>query len=156
MQVNEYVLRKKGWTSEEIGYVRLKWLKLEKKKDAGQKVLDQFVFWLLVFLALAVNVGVSYAFLPLVAIVQDASIMGVLALTGVAFGFLFSSLLREHDHGHPFREVIAKGIVIVGSLLLLGFTFKGAVTRFDHFLLVVTYIIPFSVPFVVRVKDGTR
>jgi hypothetical protein len=156
MHVNEQVLHKKGWTAEEIGHVRLKFLKLEKEKDGGQRLLDQFIFWLLVFLALATNAGVSYAFLPLIAIISDASIAGILALTGIAFGMLFSSLLREHDHQHPIRAVIACGVLIIGSLLLFGYAFKGAMTDIDHFLLVLAFLGPYAIPFVVKVKHGTR
>ncbi|MFH1916317.1 MAG: hypothetical protein ABIJ21_03565 [Nanoarchaeota archaeon] len=154
MHVNEIRLRQKGWTTEEISHLRLKMRKLEKRQ-AYRPVFDAIIFWLVVLLSICANGVVASVFFPFIFFIQDISIFFAMALLGFIFGWLFATLARDHEHNHPLRHAVGLAIIIIVSLLLIGWIFKGATMPYDRFFLVAIYLLFYGIPFVFpRRKNG--
>ena len=155
MHVNEGRLRQKGWTIEEISRLRLKMRKLEKKQPY-HTVLDGVIFWLIVLFSILANAFVAAIFFPFIFFIDDISIFFAMALLGFIFGWLFATLARDHEYNHPLRHTVGLAIIIVISLLEIGWIFKGAQVPYDRFILIAIYLLFYGIPFIFpRRKNGT-
>jgi hypothetical protein len=149
----EHALQEKGWTTEEIGKVRLAYQKLDNQRTAKHRMIDATIFILLLAFAVTLNATLALLVVPLFFFFPIGFLAVVLVIAGLAFGTLFAYLSKDIRTGHRLFMIVSA----ILSLLAFGLVFKSA-NEIEQMLgnplrntflyaaaYVLCYIIPFSI-----------
>jgi len=156
MFVNEKFLRKKGWTSEEIAHVNVRFRKFEKKKSLLMKVLENVLYWIFLLFTLATNILVSYALIPILLLIHSSIVYLIIGFIAFAFGILFSIVIKDIEHLSRMKHAIFSFLVCTISLFNFGIVIKQAnmisvqLSSYEHnsLLIAIVYVFFFMLPYV--------
>jgi hypothetical protein len=149
--MHEHLLRK-GWSTEEIGQVKVAYQKLEKQRTLKHHVIDWVIFVLLLGFAVTLNATFAILIVPLFFFFPVVFLAVVFIVAGLTFGVLFSFLSKDLRKGHSLFMVCAA----IFSLLAFGLVLKGANEMEqvlgnplrNTFLYAAGYILCFIIPFI--------
>ena len=122
-KLHEERLREAGWTKQEMNHARRVFKNAEKKTHPHIKLLDQWIYWLLLIVGVLGIVAFSLWVLPVLFFLSTFWLVVVLLLIGWCFGMLFTTAIQDIHwlhHGHhglaalllPLVSVLSFGIVV--------------------------------------------
>ena len=154
-------LSEKGWTKEEIEKATQI---LESPEEKGRiifaKKMNPVLYWTTLIVMIIGNMIISVILIPfLIAIESTVTLYSIIALLGLAFGFLFNILLIDIEHIDPRHHVIA-GIFIpvlalINIFIIVNITnaidkaIFGTQVQENAFIVGIVYVIAFVGPYLV-------
>ena len=124
MNINPERLKEKGWSEKEIKHTQKILHKIKRRKHPHHNLLNESIFWGLLFLVISTIIGVSYWISPLFVYSKNSILYSILIIIGLSFGVLFSHIIKDLDHLKAHHHIIisvslpASGIL--GFLTILG------------------------------------
>lgn len=112
-------LAEKGWSKEEIE----KATQIMESPDSKGRIIftrkmNPVLYWVTLIVAIIGNMIISVVLIPfLIAIQSTIALYAIVALLGLAFGFLFNVLLIDIEHIDPRHRVIAGIFIPVLALI---------------------------------------
>jgi uncharacterized membrane protein len=147
-------LRKRGWKEQHIARTLDILENAEKKKQPLVRVLDNLLYWLALFLVLAVNIVIFIGILPVIVEVPQWLVILIVSVMGLCFGFFMDIILRDINLTR--KHYVFAGFLI--SLIAIATVFVvmeiakyiareiGIIIKTNPLLMVFFYILGFSLP----------
>ena len=115
-------LVEKGWKKSDINKT-LKIIERAKKNKHPQiKVLDKFVYWFSLLIAIIGNLVISISLIPVLIVLKGPQLYLVIIALGLAFGLLFELLIRTIENleikHHLFLGIIIPIISIINFIII--------------------------------------
>ena len=116
-------LVEKGWKKSDINKT-LKIIERAKKNKHPQiKVLDKFVYWFSLLIAIIGNLFITISLIPVLIVLKGPQLYLVIITLGFAFGLLFELLIRSIDNletsHHLFLGIIIPIIAVINFIIVL-------------------------------------
>jgi hypothetical protein len=148
-------LIEKGWNKKDISRT-IKIIERAKKNRHPQiKILDKFVYWYSLLLAIIGNLIISIALIPVLLALKGAQLYTVIITLGLAFGLLFELLIRgienlETKH-HLFLGIIIPVIAVINFIIVSNNmkTFIGIENPQNPVIVGIVYAVAFILPYAV-------
>ena len=104
-------LIEKGWTKKDVNRT-IKIIESAKKNKHPQiKILDKFVYWFSLLIAIIGNLIISISLIPVLIALKGLQLYLVIITLGLAFGLLFELLIRNIEHLETKHHILL-GIMI--------------------------------------------
>lgn len=113
-------LERLGWTKKEMHHVRTILRKAERDKDAGVKLLEHALHWLLVALLTLTGIAFVVELLPVVLLFPLTVSIPLLLLAGTCIGLLFTHTIHDLRLGWAHHHASAATLML-GTLAAVGF-----------------------------------
>lgn len=147
-------LAEKGWSKKDINKT-IKIIKRAKKSKHTQiKLLDRFVYWFSLFIAIIGNFIVSIALIPLLLALKGLQLYLVIFILAFAFGLLFELLIRtvenlETKH-HLFLGITIPIIAVINFIAISNSMKKlvGIESPQNPIIVGAVYAIAFILPYI--------
>jgi hypothetical protein len=81
------------------------------------RTFDKILYWGILILAIIGNFIVSIVLVPLLTVLSSGSLLLVIAIIAITFGFLFSSLLRDIESLNPNSYVMGSIFLPIQALI---------------------------------------
>lgn len=128
-------LSEKGWSKEEIEKATsIMEASPEKGRVMFTRQMNPILYWMTLIVAIIGNLIISVVLIPfLIAVESVIALYSIIALLGLAFGFLFNVLLTDIEHIDPKHHVIA-GIFIPAIALINIFIVVNITNTIDQII----------------------
>jgi len=110
-------LARKGWGRVEISRVSDILAHAEASKSTGMRFLESTAFWVALLVAILGNFIVSVVLVPFLLLLKGASLYFTVFVIGIAFGALFSVLIRYVEDLRQGQHIIAGIFIPVLALI---------------------------------------
>lgn len=147
-------LAEKGWSKKDINKT-IKIIKRAKRSKHSQiKLLDMFVYWFSLFIAVIGNFIVSISLIPVLLALKGLQLYLVIFTLAFAFGLLFELLIRTMENlkaKHHLFLGITIPIIAVINFILISNNMKrlvGVESPQDPITVGAVYAISFILPYI--------
>lgn len=149
MHLNQERLRQKGWSEREIKHAHTILKQAERKTHAHHHLLGEAVFWGVLFLAVLGTVAVSGVWLiPLLTLNTPSVLFPIIIIVGIAFGLLFSVVIKDLDHlTTKHHAIIMITVPITGIISFFTITTMLGGHRGPGILIGLAYTVAFLSPY---------
>jgi len=106
MRIHHEYLKAKGWSDEEIRHAKRILSRVKRRKHPHHRLLEEALYWGLVLLSLLASIVVALWVLPLIVVGVEGVLYPVLAVIGLSFGVLFTTVMRDLDHLTPRHHAV--------------------------------------------------
>ncbi|MDP6600425.1 MAG: hypothetical protein QF798_03250 [Candidatus Woesearchaeota archaeon] len=147
-------LIEKGWGKKDINQTIKIIEKAKKSKHPQIKVLDKFVYWLSLLIALIGNFIILISLIPVILALEGLHLYIVVFTLAFAFGLLFELLIRSIENletrHHLFLGIIIPIIAVINFALISNNMKKlvGVESPQDPITVGAVYAIAFILPYI--------
>lgn len=127
--------------------------KVKEKKPKHIKLLDKVVYWVILLLAVIGNFIISIPMILFLFVLQPLQLYPIIILMGVSFGLLIEILIRDIEHLERRHHMMF--VLIIPFLALINFFIITLIvdrlkitTKFNPFIVGITYAISFILPYI--------
>lgn len=161
-------LSEKGWTKEEIEKATQILSSPDKKgRVIFTKKMNPILYWMTLIVAIIGNMIISVILIPLLIAIESAvALYSIIALLGLAFGFLFNVLLIDIEQIDPKHHVIAgifiPVIALINIFIVVNITniidqaIFGTQIQQNAFIIGIIYVAAFIGPYLVTKAMDVR
>jgi len=115
-------LIEKGWKKSDINKTLRIIEQAKKDKHPQIKVLDKFVYWFSLLIAIIGNLLISISLIPVLLALKDAQLYLVIITLGLSFGLLFELLIRSIENlktkHHLFLGIIVPILTLINFIIV--------------------------------------
>ncbi|MCH8328870.1 MAG: hypothetical protein IIB81_00580 [Nanoarchaeota archaeon] len=104
-------LIEKGWNKRDVSKTIKIIERAKKNKHPQIKILDKFVYWFSLLIAIIGNLIISISLIPVLLALKGLQLYLVIITLGLAFGLLFELLIRSIEHLETKHHILL-GIMI--------------------------------------------
>ena len=147
-------LIEKGWNKRDVSKTIKIIERAKKNKHPQIKILDKFVYWFSLLIAIIGNLIISISLIPVLLALKGAQLYAVIITLGLAFGLLFELLIRgvenlETKH-HLFLGIIIPIIAVINFIIVSNNmkAFIGIENPQNPVLVGIVYAIAFMLPYI--------
>lgn len=152
------LLRKKGWTAEEINHAE-RVIEERSMHDKSKSMVfsNRLVYWAVIFLMIIGNFMISMLLIPFLLTLNTLALDVIIVVMGLGFGALFNLVIVDVSHIDKKHHLAAGIIIPVLAFVNLFFMVKASNALIDVFGLgivrdssisiSVLYVIAFMIPF---------
>ncbi|MBD3304533.1 hypothetical protein GF343_05280 [Candidatus Woesearchaeota archaeon] len=157
MESLKETVAQKPWSSEEkervLGIIE----RGREKKTKKTRFLDEFVYWVFLFISILGNFVLSVVLVPFMLILTGFYLFAVLFIIGFAFGLLINSIMREiqkieaKKHIIPILLIVA--LALINVYIITTFTnrlevlLEVATPAHNPIIISATYALAFILPY---------
>ena len=88
-------IKKKEWSKEEIDKAISIIRKDSHKKHPGSKIIDRFIDYTIIFSGIALSVGLSFLFFPLLLVTKTLTFISIMVPVSIIIGLLYGKLTKD-------------------------------------------------------------
>ena len=147
-------LIEKGWSKSDINRTIRIIERAKKNKHPQIKVLDKFVYWFSLLIAIIGNLVISISLIPVLIVLKGPQLYLVIIALGLVFGLLFELLIRTIENleikHHLFLGIIIPIISIIKFIIISNNMKKliGIENPQDPIITGAVYSIAFILPYI--------
>jgi len=147
-------LVEKGWKKSDINKTIKIIERAKKNKHPQIKVLDKFVYWFSLLIAIIGNLIISISLIPVLIVLQGLKLYLVIIALGLAFGLLFELLIRTIENleikHHLFLGTIIPIISIINFIIISNNMKEliGIESQHNPIIIGAVYAIAFILPYI--------
>ena len=86
------------------------------------RLMDKWLFWILLFIIAAVNISLSAAFMPMLVALDSEQVYSIIVICGLIFGFVLELLIRSMEHlekrHHIFLAILIPVIALINVFII--------------------------------------
>ena len=148
-------LVEKGWSKKDINKTVRIIEKAKKNKHPKIKILDKFVYWFSLLIAIIGNIIISISLIPVLIALKNFQLYFVIAILGLAFGLLFELLIRSIENleikHHLFLGILIPIIAVMNFIIISNNIKKliGIESPQNPIIVGATYSIAFILPYII-------
>ena len=94
-------LGSKGWSREDLIKANNIFQSAQEKKHHMVKLLDEFIYWFVLIVAIIGNLIVSVVLVPFLLVFHAIFLYGIISVIALTFGFLFIVIIDDSGSGKP-------------------------------------------------------
>jgi hypothetical protein len=146
-------LVEKGWKKSNINNALKIIEKAKKSKHPQIKILDKFVYWFSLLIAVIGNLIISISLIPVLLVLKGPLLYIVVITLGISFGLLFELLIRgieDLETKHHLLLSIAIPIIAVINFIIVSNNMKtliGIESQQNPVIVGAVYTIAFMLPY---------
>jgi len=147
-------LVEKGWKKSDINKTIKIIERAKKNKHPQIKVLDKFVYWFSLLIAIIGNLVISISLIPVLIVLKGPQLYLVIITLGLAFGLLFELLIRTIENleikHHLFLGIIIPIIAVINFIIISNNMKEliGIESPQDPIIIGAVYAIAFILPYI--------
>ena len=117
-------LEKRGWKKREIEKAVGIITKAKQNKTEENLFLGKRIFWILLAVLAAANFAVAASIMPMLIALKGISLYVIIAIIGLAFGFVFELVIRTIEHlerrHHLFLAIFIPLAALINAFIIAG------------------------------------
>ena len=147
-------LIEKGWSKSDINRTIRIIERAKKNKHPQIKILDKFVYWFSLLIAIIGNLFITISLIPTLIALRGFQLYLVIITLGISFGLLFELLIRSIENletrHHLFLGIIIPVIAVINFIIILNNMEKlvGIENPQDPIIIGAIYAIAFILPYI--------
>jgi len=152
-------LGSKGWSREDLIKANNIFQSAQEKKHHMVKLLDEFIYWFVLIVAIIGNLIVSVVLVPFLLVFHAIFLYGIISVIALTFGFLFIVIiddLKELERKeHIVAGVFIPSLALVNVYFMVNFanhlnrTIRINEVSHNPIIVSLVYVIAFTIPYVV-------
>ncbi|MBN1275412.1 hypothetical protein JXA12_03910 [Candidatus Woesearchaeota archaeon] len=116
MYINAERLREKGWSEAEIKHAQRIVNKAKRHKHPHHHLLDEAIYWGVLFLAIGTIIANTYWVIPLFFFSKSTVLYPVIIIMALAYGTLFSHVIKDLEHLERHHHIIFSAAIPITSI----------------------------------------
>ena len=117
MELSKEKLMKKGWSAKEISKTLEIIERAKKSKHPAMQLLDEYIYWIALFLAIGVNLLIAFTSLPFLVTLTPWVLYLILVVIAFSFGLFFAILINDIENLEKGYHLIIGLIVPIYSIV---------------------------------------
>ena len=132
MEINHDRLKLRGWSEEEIAHTTKIVERIKRSSHPHKNLLNETVFWTILFLAIATMIATTYWIIPLFIAMDNSVFYPFILIIGISFGLLYSAVIRDLDHLKVHHHLLLASAIPATTIISFALILSQANNIINH------------------------